>query len=293
MQEEVLNAGSELSAFWNVERPPTTTLQASSAARSLAKKHAPVRYSFISRESPQQPDPPLARMLRGGRGGGHVRLRVLLTALWVVRDDGLVSLPLRAWAALAGLDDTGVRGTRRIRDALIWLDEHGFAEVDRAPGLTPQVRLLDDSGNQEPYELPGRAYNRLRQDRASASAHRYVRLPSELWTNGWISVLSGAGLAMLLVLYRELGPRVTRGEQIWISPQLAADRYALSSDTRTKGQRELRNAGLLTITRKPVSADALTPERTRNVLDYNEGALAGRTAELSKFTMERRRTGAS
>jgi len=36
--------------------------------------------------------------------------------------------------------------------------------------------------------------------------HRHIELPDTLWTNGWIATLSGAALAMLLVLIRRAGP---------------------------------------------------------------------------------------
>src|SRR6266852_4842857 len=47
----------------------------------IAERSARVRFGFVCRRQGDGP-PPLARVLRGGRGG-EVRLKLLLTLLWV------------------------------------------------------------------------------------------------------------------------------------------------------------------------------------------------------------------
>jgi len=118
-----------------------------------------------------------------------------------------------------------------------------------------------------PYELPGSAYNRLRNKKPASLAdeHRYIQLPNELWTNGWLSLLSGAAVGMLLVLYTELGNRPADTTDLWFSPGQADLRFGLSEDTRSKGLRELRGAGLITAYRQPVATDTFDFQRLRNV----------------------------
>jgi hypothetical protein len=81
-----------------------------------------------------------------------------------------------------------------------------LVKVEAQAGHPSIVTLLSEAGTGEPYELPGAAYNRLRntKPRDRAEEHRYIQLTNELWTCGWIATLSGAALAMLLVLYAEL-----------------------------------------------------------------------------------------
>lgn len=78
----------------------------------------------------------------------------------------------------------------------------------------------------------------------------YFKLPASLWTNGWMASLSGAGLALLLVL-SDMG---ADGKQAWVSPSRARVSYELSEDTWTKGTKELQSAGLVHVGRRSVSA---------------------------------------
>ena len=127
--------------------------------------------------------------------------------------------------------------------------------------------MLSENGTGTPYELPGTAYNRLRNKKPASLAdeHRYIQLPNELWTNGWLSLLSGAAVAMLLVLYTELGNRPATTTDLWFSPHQADLRFGLREDTRSKGLRELRAAGLITAYRRPVATDTFDFQRLRNV----------------------------
>lgn len=252
-----------------IAAPTVQALEAAAAASKRAKKDAPIRYGFISRERVDEPDPPLARILRGERGGrgGDVRLRLELSLLWFVRDDPVLSYPARAWAALLGLPDPETRGARRIKDALRWLAHHDFIRLETAPGRDSLVHLLEDTGSTRHYELPGATYSRLKNNRVAAAPHRYIRLPRELWTQGWLSVLSGPAIAMLLVLWLEAGTNAENDTHplVWISPSMADQRYGLSEDTRTKGVRQLQRAGLIDIFRRPVSPDTFEYRRVRNV----------------------------
>ncbi|MFI0453701.1 hypothetical protein [Actinomadura sp. 6N118] len=175
-----------------------------------------------------------------------------------------LAYPARAWATLLDLPDPSGRGARRINEAILWLEDNSLIEVENRAGQPSIVRLLSETGTGERYELPGAAYNRLR-NKPDADAHRYIQLPNELWTSGWITVLSGAALAMLLVLYAELGNQKPETTNLWFSPRQADLQYGLSEDTRTKGLRELRAAGLVTARRQSIAPDTFDFQRLRNV----------------------------
>jgi hypothetical protein len=248
------------------------------AARNVQRRlhgrtSAPVRRQFIERSADGRPAP-LATALRGGRGG-TVRVKLELTFLWfAAKAPHDLAYPARAWATLLGLPDPAGRGARRINEAILWLEQHKLITVENRAGQPNIITLLSENGTGTPYELPGTAYNRLRNKKPAglADEHRYIQIPNELWTNGWLSLLSGAAIAMLLVLYAELGNRpATTG--LWFSPRQADLRFGLSEDTRSKGLRELRGAELITAYRQPVATDTFDFQRLRNVYHLEPGRL--------------------
>ncbi|SDI98343.1 hypothetical protein SAMN04488693_1412 [Arthrobacter subterraneus] len=230
------------------------------------RDRAPIRVAFIgSNDSVREAgeNPPLARLLRGGRGG-EVRLKLELSFLWfAVNPPHDLSYPARVWALLLGLDDPEGRGTRRVRQAMSALEAAELIWIRTSPGQPSRITLLDEGGSGDPYKLPGDAYNKARGT-GNEWRHRYIQVPDTLWTNGWIATLSGAAVAMLLVLFAELGQRDHRTVDLWFSPSHAQKIYAISEDTRSKGLRELRGAGLISARKKPASRDALDFRRLRN-----------------------------
>lgn len=196
-----------------------------------------------------------------------MRLKLELTfLLFAAKPPHDLAYPARAWATLLDLDDPTGRGARRINEVIAWLQENDFITVERLAGQPNTIRLLSEVGTGDPYEPPGAAYSRLRDKKsAHTGLHRYIQLPDTLWTNGWIQMLSGAAVAMSLVLYTQLGNKNPSNADLWFSPGQADLKYGLSEDTRTKGLRELRAAGLITARRRPVAADTFdfpaAPER--------------------------------
>lgn len=230
------------------------------------RTHAPVRLRFVQRADPGEPTP-LARALRGGRGGA-VRFKLELSFLWVAaKPPHDLAYPARAWATLLGLPDPAGRGARRVNEAISWLEQNGLIEVETRSGVPNVITLLSEAGNGEAYELPGAAYSRLRNKSSEvADQHRYLQIPNAFWTNGWIGVLSGAAVAMLLVLYAELGnKRNPETTDLWLSPNQADLRYGLSEDTRSKGLRELQAAGIVSVRRQTVASNTFDFQRRRNV----------------------------
>lgn len=230
------------------------------------RESAPVRVAFVgAHEDDRAPGevPPLARLLRGGRGG-EVRLKLELSFLWFAASPPHdLMYPARAWAILLGLEDPSGRGTRRVRQAINSLADAGLVLVEPHPGQPSRIYLLDETGSEEPYLLPGAAYSKARGS-GREWRHRYIQLPDSLWTNGWLATLSGAALAMLLVLFVELGQDDPTTKDLWFSPSRAEKLYGLSEDTRSKGLRELRAADLVTARRRSASRDALDFKRVRN-----------------------------
>ena len=266
--------GAEL---FSVRRPrPVALTAAANVATRNHKRQLPLRRAFAERPDNTDKPTPLARLLRGGRGGS-VRLRLYLSYLWLgAAPPHELTYPARAWAELLDLDEPETAGARRVADAVRWLEKNEFIAVTNRSGAPNVVRLLSDAGTGKEYETPGSAYNRLRAKRPEAAQiHRYIQLPPELWTSGWMAVLSPAALAMLIVLRVQVGAKDPDTEEVWISPDYAAKAFLLSEETRTRGFRELQAANLVTIRRRQlVTADSFDFRRFRNVYRLNLATLA-------------------
>lgn len=225
--------------------------------------NAPVRRSFIARDAAAEHAPPLAHILRSGRGAG-IRLKLFLSLLWVaVSEPHDVSLPARTWANLLGLGDPEGAGARQVRSGFAWLEKNSFVRVEEVPGHPSRVTLLEESANGKDYVLPAVAFAKAHAAGLQPNAHIYLRLPSTFWTNGWAASLSGPATAMLLVLLDARGGR-SEDQELWFSPRVADARYALSENTRAAGFKELAEADLVVVHRRPVDPEALTYRRVRN-----------------------------
>jgi hypothetical protein len=263
-----------------VEQPAdrVPSLVALTAAKNVARRNhnrsLPLRRLFAERLDMETEITPLAQMLRGGRGGS-VRLRLYLAMVWLgAASPHEVSYPYRAWAELLDLPDPGGAGSRRIADAIRWLEKHEYVEVENRSGAPNGVWLLSDAGTGAAYELPGAAWNRYRGDFGAQSQHRYIQLPPELWTSGWMAVLNQASIAMLIVLFVQLGASDADDSELWIAPDYAAQTFMLSEETRTRGLRELANTGLITTRRRAlVASDSFDIRRFRNVHRINLEAI--------------------
>jgi hypothetical protein len=232
--------------------------------RSRRRTGLPLPEAFVRRADPDQP-PPLAQFLRGGQGG-EVRLKLYLCmSLLAVEDPNEIKhIPARSWAETLDLHDPDRNGARRVNDAIDWLHQHGFLAAERGRGTPGIVRLLSPTGTGEKYARP-------------APNARYVRLPLGVWQEGWIVRLSGSALALLIILLDMQGGR--SGPQS-IAPSRARELYDLSADTWTKGTHELREFGLLEISREPQS-DVWEPRRICNTYWVNEETIEGPIPEDS------------
>ena len=230
---------------------------------------APVRNGFIERFPSNNEEPPLAKMLRGGQGGG-VRLKLLLSLLWFsVRAPHETEYPARGWAALLDLGDPETNGARRINAAITWLAKNDFIRTEPHRGAPTTVYLKDERGNGQPYTLPAHVHNAKKEAGEEITRDEYwVQLPASFWIKGWIAVLSAPAVAMLLVMLDEAAGS-GRTERLWHSPSQAAERFALSPDTRTDGLLELEAYGVLDKKRTSISPGVFDFKRLRNVYDLH------------------------
>lgn len=252
---------------WFVEKLSAACDVATQFSERINRDAAQVRNDFIVAPSATEA-PAMTQLLRGGRGGGVVKLKVLLSMLWVsVAQPFDVTEPARVWATLIGLDDPEGKGAARVNAAIRTLTTSKYLRVERKPGLPSHVFLMNETGNGEPYSKPSDYWapgNKRSED--ANDRFRYISLPSDFWLNGWITVLSGPAVAMYLALLQQSNLRSgqpTR-QDFWFSPSVAARRYGLTDITRSRALRELEEHDLITISKRVVGLGSISHMRVRN-----------------------------
>lgn len=253
--------------------------------RSLgARKAVPIRNSFVRNDNPTE-DAPLKKLVAiGGGRGGAVPVLLYVALIWKCAKKPFdVKLPARKWAELLGLADPTGKGGRRITHALQTLADNQLVKLDKVHGEPTKVTLLDESGDGSAYELPSTAYSRH-----GVKRDLYFKVSSKLWTSGDLQQLSASGLAMLLILLEEGGYRPSesafrklhkfpKGREIWFTTENFPARYGISASMRSRGTKELEEAGLLETTRMPVGPPGVlvsfTTEKVRKVYTLLGSAL--------------------
>ena len=220
---------------------------------------APISNSFTRPVHPGRRTT-LARLLGSGRGG-EVRLKVYLTLLWLVsaQPEANAAIPVRDWIQLLGLPSSEA-SSRRVRDAMSWLDQNRFIRTERLAGPL-RIYLLAEDGSGLPYRHPSELHQ------------HYVQIPRDLWIRGWIASLSGAGLAVLLILL-DTRPYGEPDQRVWLSPRILRDRYSVSQETWTKGSRQLEEYGLIYVLKVPVDEEKYGLVWRRNAYYVHEERLA-------------------
>jgi hypothetical protein len=222
----------------------------------------PVRKWFV--RSLDGDKPPLARIYSGGKSG-TVAVKLYLALLWRSSSPPYTTdRAARGWATLLDLENPDDLGSRRIRAGLRTLQKAKLVDLEGRPG--PVVTLLDEGGEGVEYELPSTMFVRTNRGADSAEALRnpnlYFKVPSKLWTEGYLQVLSGPGLVMLLILLAERADL----KNVWFSTTEFPARYFISSSTRTKGTKELQKYGLLITISQPLpqpGGSVFDPRRRR------------------------------
>lgn len=241
-------------------------------AAAPRRKGIPIRKSFVRRDDGTQP--PMSDLYRGGRSG-IVAIRLYLALIWRSSSGNYSTAePARAWATLLDLPDPAGLGQRRITRAVHALETRRLVSVHRAPGLVPEIRLLDESGSGDPYETPSKRYATLDPDKDQPQQHWYFKVPTTLWTDGQIQAMTGPGLILLLILLAERADKVG----VWFAGDAFTERYWISHKTRTEGVDDLRTRKLLVVGRQPVKTrpgmTVFTRTRYRHVYSLRGAALA-------------------
>ncbi|CAL9450167.1 hypothetical protein SUDANB23_02420 [Streptomyces sp. enrichment culture] len=199
--------------------------------------------------------PPLARLIQGGRGG-EVRLKLYLcvTMMATAKPYDLRQPPTpQTWARMLALPPS--TGPRRITNNLRWLRDNGFIHLEPRPGNTASIKLLS-------LENPALPYTR------ASTQGRYVGIPIDFWTQGWIVNLSATGIAVLFALLEAQGghtsPRYLTKER--------RESYGFSHNTWTAARKELERHKLLTVRRAPQGSD-FDYNRLRNTYWIDENRL--------------------
>ena len=205
----------------------------------------------------------LAKLIQGGRGG-EVRLRLYLciTMMATGRPYDLKRSPAPSrWASLLALPEEG--GSRRVSSNLKWLADHNYIKLERRSSHTPIITLLSADGSGGEYISP-------------RGQGRYLGVPVELWTQGWIINLSATALALLFCLLELLGGH----KKARYVTQDRRARYGLSSDTWTRATTELALAGILAVGQTPQGGD-FDYKRLRNTYWVDLDRLKGRSDNSS------------
>ena len=181
--------------------------------------------------------PMLSRLLGRGRGG-EVRLRLYLT-LKMQASASPFGLPGRTSKSLAGLMNlSAATGPRRVTDALTWLEENKLLRKTPVRGKAAALTLLNPDGSGDPL--------------TDRKERRYVTLPIELWSMGWIFKMNGRSLAVYIAL-KELTGGKSRDDAYM--PGDRKREYGMSDDTWTRATKELRDLGILTTWFKNIGDD--------------------------------------
>lgn len=232
------------------------------AADRAQNRICPVRVGFIERTD-ETNEVPMAELLRGGQGG-EVRLKLLLSMLWMAGNPPHdTTYPARVWATLLDLPQPESNGARRVTAAISWLENRGLLRTDRTPGMPATAFLLDERCNGEPYRPPGEIWQERKESGEPMDQSDYwVRLPPEFWTKGWITILDGPAIAMLLALSAEAG-RYKRITDLWFSEKQGRRRFDLSIDTRNDGLRELERRWLVSSRKQSISRSSFDYRKVR------------------------------
>lgn len=204
--------------------------------------------SFARISEPAQTSTPLSRLFVQG----EVTLKLYLTLLLLTRKpphELFRPIADPFWANLFGFEERNEAnpapgaGTRRVKRALAVL-ERGWApdgplivrRVERGRG--PVLQVVPPPG---PIAVP------------------YITLPLELWSRGWINVMTARALYVYVCL-RLMFVSKDPGHPVHVS-KWERDRFSMSDDTWQRGIGELVRLGLVRTATEVVAADGWSHDR--------------------------------
>lgn len=219
------------------------------------RKDAPVRRSFVRSDDPELLSPMIS-IYRGGRGG-DVAIRLYLALIWRSARPPFDSTEAAAsWATLLDLEDPVGNGARRVRAALKKLSQAQLIRIESNPGAVSRIFLCREDGGNRAYVIPSSAFaaSRIASQR---DVHRYFKVPTKLWTEGHIQVLSGPALVMLLIIMS--AQQTSGGNPVWFSVKVFKDRFGIAPATRAAGAKELVQRGLMLETSQTIGGRSGSP----------------------------------
>jgi hypothetical protein len=213
--------------------------------------------SFARISDAGQASTPLSRLFLRG----ETALKLYLTLVLLTRKPPHELFRSRTdafWANLLGFEERSETspgpgaGTRRVKRALAVLERDEAPDgplihrrVERGRG--PVLAVVPPPG---PMQAP------------------YITLPLELWSRGWINVMSARALYVYVVL-RLMFVSKAESDPVHVSVW-ERQRFAMSDDTWQRGVAELERLGLVRAEMAVVSADGWsTDRRPRKVLYLN------------------------
>lgn len=164
------------------------------------------------------------------------------------------------WANLFGFEERSESrpapgaGTRRVKRALVAL-ERGWE-----PDGPLIVRRMERGRGPVLQVVPP----------AGAMVVPYITLPLELWSRGWINVMTARALYVYVCL-RLMFVSKSPGDPVHVS-KWERERFAMSDDTWQRGVGELVRLGLLRSEREVVAADSWSHDRRPRKVLYLEDA---------------------
>ena len=225
------------------DNPATTHDTVDEIVKTAVRSEFPLRRTFIQQKGrePSQPGPPLAGLVTAGDRVGLLLYFLALTK--ASQEPWDVSLHSAVWARALGIPEPNSTVARtRISKTWSRLIARKLVARSRQKRMA-RFTLLCEDGSGEPYERP---------------SSQYLKVPHALWTAGpdpsnrWYEILSLPELTFLVIALSNLDAFPLPAER---GPQY----YRVSADTLLRGQRGLRDLGVLKIEQKLIKAP-LAPE---------------------------------
>lgn len=206
---------------------------------------------FARTPSPDDPAPALIDLFQRG----EVPLKLYLTLLMLTRKGPPHELykarPDYYWAEMLGYEELDEAdpvlgsGTRRVKRAMMSLHAAGYIVRTPRPGYPPHLEVRHPT---EPARAP------------------YITLPLELWSGGWINVLSARALVAYICL-RLMLPGEPDDVGVHIS-RWDRGRLHVKDDTWQRAVKELESHNVVRTERRRVAADRWTSDLTLRKMYY-------------------------
>lgn len=208
--------------------------------RLTGRNYGIVRHLFVQHPRGSAVRPSTLGTLVNKRKHRALLLYLLLLTIWPMLEKRREPFEGALWARLLSTEKGTAWTTSDISKA--WTDLEGLGLIDRTrEGRAVRVTPRREDGKSK-WTAPGQ----VGKDRKET----YFSLPGAFWTSGLFADLKLPGLAVLLIVAAE----TSKGDEVWLSYERAAEWYGLSAASFKNGTRDLEERGLLT--RRPETIKA-------------------------------------